>query len=32
MKESEWKETVDAISKNTHSKLIYEYMLLFSTW
>ena len=29
MKEPEWKETVDAISKSTHSNLIYYFTFIF---
>lgn len=29
MKESEWRETVDAISKSTHSNPIYEFAFIF---
>ena len=29
MKEPEWKETVDAINKSTHSNLIYYFAFIF---
>ena len=29
MKESEWKETVDAVNKSTYPDLIYEFASLF---